>query len=534
MNNSTALSPISSIVVTGGSGSLTVTCGSTSSLGTTITPTVSGTTYTYDLGGATYFNIAASSSAAITASSITFNFDSSNVAVTGVSLSSSTLTLTVGGSTSALTATISPSNATNQSVAWSSSNTDVASVVGGVVSPVASGNAIITVTTSDGSYTATCNVTVSTAATTLQSISVSGSTPDCTFGAASYAPSGLTVTAHYSDSSTADVTSGATFGSPDSKILGVQTPSVTYSTASSTYSVKVTNVGAVQGSGSTSTSSISFVPNAATTGASGSSYVTALTSFTTSSTTFGIANWNPSTLQVRGNQAVSATDTNFYLCNTTALPGPITKITLNAASSCLIGAKWSLAIGTASLGKTITGGTAGSGSSAATSVSISLTNADSNYFCLYVNASGATSGTALLSSTDSIVIEYTVSSGSQFFTDEEQASAWSTYFLAQTSGNCSNTVVWSNLEAEYEAMSSTAQAYFVAHEADTYASAYQRYASAISWYGLTAYIGSGSSALSTSPSNGTENSVIAIAAVAAVFALSLTGYIFFNRRRKHE
>lgn len=80
--------------------------------------------------------------------------------VTGVSLSSTTLT--VGEEYSeTLDATISPSNATNSAVTWSSSNTSVATVSsGGVVTGVAAGTATVTVTSVDGSYTDTCTVTV--------------------------------------------------------------------------------------------------------------------------------------------------------------------------------------------------------------------------------------------------------------------------------------------------------------------------------------------------------------------------------------
>ena len=52
------------------------------------------------------------------------------VAVTGVSLSKSTISLTEGG-TETLTATVSPDNASNKSVSWKSSATDIATVDGG-------------------------------------------------------------------------------------------------------------------------------------------------------------------------------------------------------------------------------------------------------------------------------------------------------------------------------------------------------------------------------------------------------------------
>ena len=79
--------------------------------------------------------------------------------VEGISLNQSTTTLYEGDSLS-LTATISPSNATNKNVSWKSSNTSVATVSNGNVTAVKAGTTTITVTTEDGGKTATCNVTV--------------------------------------------------------------------------------------------------------------------------------------------------------------------------------------------------------------------------------------------------------------------------------------------------------------------------------------------------------------------------------------
>jgi len=84
----------------------------------------------------------------------------SSVTVTGVSLDKSSVNLLVGG-TEALTPTITPSNATNQNLTWTSSNDSAATVsAGGLVAAVAAGTAIITVKTQDGDKTANCTVTV--------------------------------------------------------------------------------------------------------------------------------------------------------------------------------------------------------------------------------------------------------------------------------------------------------------------------------------------------------------------------------------
>jgi transglutaminase/protease-like cytokinesis protein 3 len=83
------------------------------------------------------------------------------IAVTGVGITPSTVTTRIGANTT-LMATVAPSNATNKTVSWSSSDTGVATVSSaGVVTGVAAGTAVITVTTEDGGYTANSIITVS-------------------------------------------------------------------------------------------------------------------------------------------------------------------------------------------------------------------------------------------------------------------------------------------------------------------------------------------------------------------------------------
>lgn len=83
------------------------------------------------------------------------------ISVTGITMSPTTGTLTTAGSTLQLTATVSPSNATNPAVTWSSGNTSVATVdATGKVTAVANGIATITVKTTDGNKTATATITV--------------------------------------------------------------------------------------------------------------------------------------------------------------------------------------------------------------------------------------------------------------------------------------------------------------------------------------------------------------------------------------
>ena len=83
-----------------------------------------------------------------------------HVHVTDVTLDKTTATLTVGD-TVTLTATVSPEDATDKSVTWTSDNESVATIdSNGKITAVAEGTAIIVVATHDGGKIATCKVIV--------------------------------------------------------------------------------------------------------------------------------------------------------------------------------------------------------------------------------------------------------------------------------------------------------------------------------------------------------------------------------------
>ena len=108
----------------------------------------------------TYKFIATDKAGNVTEKTVNLYYNDKVVSVTGVSLNESSITLDVGGSKT-LTATVVPDNATNKKVRWTSDNETVATVSeDGVVTAVAGGTAVITATTHDGLFTATCTVTV--------------------------------------------------------------------------------------------------------------------------------------------------------------------------------------------------------------------------------------------------------------------------------------------------------------------------------------------------------------------------------------
>lgn len=85
---------------------------------------------------------------------------STPVAVSGVALNKKVATINVG-KTVTVKATVTPANADNKTLAWTSSNTKIATVSNGVVKGVKAGRVIITAKTTDGSnISATCTVTV--------------------------------------------------------------------------------------------------------------------------------------------------------------------------------------------------------------------------------------------------------------------------------------------------------------------------------------------------------------------------------------
>lgn len=90
----------------------------------------------------------------------TYNITVSEVAVENITIDPSEATLLVGN-TRTLTAVFEPENATHKNVTWSSNDESVATVADGVVTAVAAGTAVITVSSAaaDG-ISATCTVTV--------------------------------------------------------------------------------------------------------------------------------------------------------------------------------------------------------------------------------------------------------------------------------------------------------------------------------------------------------------------------------------
>ena len=98
------------------------------------------------------------------------------IKVTSVSVSPANVKLTKKGETATLSATVLPSNAENQSISWSSSDTSVATVSSdGTVTAVANGTTTITASAVDGSgKNGSCSVVIEIPSENIQTIELAG------------------------------------------------------------------------------------------------------------------------------------------------------------------------------------------------------------------------------------------------------------------------------------------------------------------------------------------------------------------------
>ena len=158
-----------------------------------------------------------------------------------------TLNLELGKAGANLHATVLPENATNKAVQWSSDNEAIATVTQeGYVEPKGVGDTYIRVASqADSSKEAVCHVYVTESQATVTSIVISGSPNKTSYTVGEdFDPTGLVVTAHYSDNDEQNITSLVVANwtaSPNQAALGITsvTFSVTYEQHSDSIEVVV-------------------------------------------------------------------------------------------------------------------------------------------------------------------------------------------------------------------------------------------------------------------------------------------------------
>ncbi len=178
--------------------------------------------------------------------------DADVVHVESVSVNPEAITITAGGNTQQLAAVVTPSEASNKTVIWSSSDPDIVTVTStGAISGKKEGSTTITVTTVDGGLTAICNVTV--IGITLDDLTV---TVGGTKRVASHIPSDLpyrTLTWTSSDEEIATVDENGTVSGIKAGTATITVTSDTGFTAKCTVTVRAQSTGGSSSSSGTST-----------------------------------------------------------------------------------------------------------------------------------------------------------------------------------------------------------------------------------------------------------------------------------------
>lgn len=157
--------------------------------------------------------------------------ESFKIPVNGVTIDKTDISL-IEGETVTLACTVTPSNATDKSVTWQSSDTNVATVDNnGLVTAVKKGNSVITVKTKDGEYVAECKVTVNTQTPTDNITLNSASSNSISYEEKDYTIS-FTSANNWSASTNNDwITVSPKSGNPDSNSITVHVAENTAKTA---------------------------------------------------------------------------------------------------------------------------------------------------------------------------------------------------------------------------------------------------------------------------------------------------------------
>ena len=135
-------------------------------------------------------------------------------------------------------------------------------------------------------------------------------------------------------------------------------------------------------------------------------YITSLTEFTYNGVSWKMNQWNPSSLQIKTNQANATSEWRFY--NTSAIPGKIKKVVIKFSALTLSNTSSSgfKFVGGSSAVTSTTGGTDGIWNSTAKTLTWTPNSSDNfTYFALYQNGKVAT-GTNKLATSDAIVVTY--------------------------------------------------------------------------------------------------------------------------------
>ena len=461
-------------------------------------------------------------------------YNTSDILVTSIVLNHDSLTLTSGGASTTLIASISPIDATNKNLNWTSTNNSVATVSDGVVTPIGVGNASITATALDGSEVHdSCPVNVvAEHEKVLEYIEVTGNSGGAAFGS-TFDTSNIVVTAYYDDYSQATVTNDAIINSPDTQVLGEQTISVIYGGKTTYYFIDVTNEGAVFSPGEASDLIISEYIE-------GSSNNKAIEIYNGTGITKNLTNYRLFQYNAGG------TSKTYILSLSGSINSGSTFVVANSSANSNILSKADMSTNSSLMGF-----------NGNDTVALQYNNVDidvvgvlgsSNDFAKDVTLVRKTnvSGPNVEYNTDEWVsypTDTTTFLGSHTMslpspiTDLNQAEAWAEYFLAETSAQCQllepqDSDVWLRLENEYDFMTTVAQDYYSGGEATSIIiQAINRYNSIITAHPENAPFISNVSTANDINIIRTDNSLIIVFILVSISFLSVASFLIIKKRK---
>lgn len=452
--------------------------------------------------------------------------DSSPKPVTGITLNKTSLQLVID-SKFTLVCTITPSNATNQNVTWSSSDEDVATVSDGVVTSKAVGSVTITVTTVDGGFTATCTITVSATPEITYKLEADNEVPYMS-GTNHSASVGVKLYEYTNGVKGDSVKTGT--ANVDTSVLGEQDISIVYNSVTYYGKAKVTNYGADVGESSQAEPTIQNKSASFTIGSSTISSWNMPTGW--SATANGTTGYDSGRgIQLQKNASITFTLPTYQ---------NITSISIDVARSSNGKGTFSILVGS-NTEKTIS-------SFETTSRTETVTFSTPKSGIINIQGSAPTSSLYI----KKIVVNYQEITEGQTITHNatpvQQAEAWADYFVRLTGGGefdgpcklgtpeakkAALQQVWGELKSEYVYMVEGSKTAFCSTDAtETIAEAVQHYRYIVNTYGLEdfAEVPQVSSSNKLIPISDSEPFIIGVIAMVGLAAIG--GYFVFRRRRE--
>jgi len=424
--------------------------------------------------------------------------------------------------------------------------------------PLTTGTTSVAASYTEGGVTRTANITgITVTALTLQSISIKTAASATMFSLGdTFSSSGLVITAHYSDSSTADLSSGFTVTGVDTAKLGHHTATITYNDKTTSYSVVVSNNGASVGSPSGNASDL-FISEYI----EGSSSNKALEIYNGTGSAVALSAYS---MKLYSNG--SSTASNTLTLSGTLASGGVYAIANSAANATIIGLCNVTNAVTNFNGNDAVGlykndvlidiiGVIGENPAAWTGTGAnSVSGSTANMTLVRTSSTSAPNATFTWSEWNAYTLDTTTYLGAHTYagsgqsgnvTNNQQAIAWADYFIECTTGTCEDLTgafgsYWNDLASEYGYMVSGSKNAFCGNSPSSAAitNAIARYTHIVQKYGMSDFVvdgnGDGLASLAASKLPTNDDSSYAIVVIAIAITLASAFAFALSKKKKFD